>query len=90
MKLDTLKPSEHLAFFVNLHNLLMVDALIRYGSSPNLVGRVNFAKSMYIIGGSLECQLFLPKGIDFTLLEIEHAIIRGNNFPSAFVGNLFG
>lgn len=57
--------AEKLAFFLNLHNLLTVHAIVSQGFPP-FIKRYNFSKkAIYNIGGYF-----------FSLMDIEHAVLR--------------
>ncbi len=67
--LSSIKTREgHLAFWINIYNLLVIHSVIEMGIRDS-VTEVNgfFARSLYRIGG-----------FDFSLDDIEHGILRGN------------
>eukprot|EP01114_Cavostelium_apophysatum_P013099 TRINITY_DN3099_c0_g1_i1.p1 TRINITY_DN3099_c0_g1~~TRINITY_DN3099_c0_g1_i1.p1 ORF type:complete len:666 (+),score=145.51 TRINITY_DN3099_c0_g1_i1:24-2021(+) len=59
------------------HNLLMIDTLISHGSSPGVVGRTNFTKTA----------IYNVANLTFSVIELEHAIIRGSSI-SGIVASL--
>jgi len=67
LDLNLLKTTDEMkAFFINLYNLLTMHALISCGGTSAL-GRPSFSKkSVYVVGG-----------FTFSLLELEHCVIRG-------------
>jgi len=77
LDLNLLKtPDELKAFFINLYNILTMHALIVCGGT-SVLGRPSFSKkSVYNVGGLV-----------FSLLEIEHCVIRGNSaYPHSLLG----
>lgn len=77
VQLDSLTPDDRIAFFVNIYNALCLHAHAEYSESGLLkyiFGRlVFFRRPSYRIAG-----------LDFTLDDIEHGILRGNKRPPLF------
>ena len=70
-KLTSLRSrEERLAFWINLYNSLIVDAVISFGIEKTMweAGRGFFRKAAYNIGG-----------LRYSADDIEHGILRGNN-----------
>ncbi len=68
MSIDTIQNEEIVPFLLNLHNLLILHAIVLFGVHP-LQSRLKefIKKAIYSIGG-----------IHFPLLEIEHQLLRGS------------
>jgi hypothetical protein len=72
--LDT--PHEQMAFWINLYNTLVIDAVIQFeveeSVTENLLGIISFfQRAAYTVGG-----------LRFSLTDIEHGVLRGNRgFP---------
>ena len=75
--------NEQLAFWINLYNLLTIDAVISFGISKSVTegwfGMIRFfRRAAYNIGGKR-----------FSLDDIEHGILRGNKGHAYFPGPHF-
>jgi hypothetical protein len=79
LDINEIPNEEKTALFINLHNLLLVHAIISNGY-PSFVKRLNFGKkNVYNIGG-----------FNISILELEHAIIRGFSWSGfSLFGTLF-
>mmetsp|Transcript_4884 Transcript_4884/g.21053 ORF Transcript_4884/g.21053 Transcript_4884/m.21053 type:complete len:558 (-) Transcript_4884:247-1920(-) len=71
VEISSLDSEERLAFFVNIYNALCLHGHVLYGAPTNFLKRMSFFRGMaYRIGG-----------LDYTLDDIEHGILRGNKRP---------
>lgn len=69
MEVEFSSEAEKLAFFINLHNLLTIHALLLTAESNQKAYKAA-NKTIYNIGG-----------FNLSLLEIEHAILRAKSPP---------
>lgn len=71
VQLVALNHDERMCFFVNLYNILCLHAHVTQGPPNNVLRRYTFFRAMsYRVGG-----------LDMTLDDIEHGILRGNKRP---------
>ncbi|EKX36032.1 hypothetical protein GUITHDRAFT_155342 [Guillardia theta CCMP2712] len=62
---------ERVAFFINVYNCLVIDAIISLGEPKDLLSRLRmYAEAAYNIGGA-----------NFSLNDIENGVLRGNQSP---------
>ncbi|EKX36035.1 hypothetical protein GUITHDRAFT_165845, partial [Guillardia theta CCMP2712] len=62
---------ERVAFFINVYNCLVIDAIISLGKPKDLLSRLRmYAEAAYNIGGAT-----------FSLNDIENGVLRGNQSP---------
>jgi len=62
---------DRVAFFINVYNCLVIDAIISLGQPKDLMSRLRmYAEAAYNIGGST-----------FSLNDIENGVLRGNQSP---------
>mmetsp|Transcript_11124 Transcript_11124/g.34105 ORF Transcript_11124/g.34105 Transcript_11124/m.34105 type:complete len:558 (+) Transcript_11124:241-1914(+) len=67
----SLDSEERLAFFINVYNTLCLHGHVVFGAPTNFLKRMSFFRGMaYRLGG-----------LDYTLDDIEHGILRGNKRP---------
>lgn len=68
-------PDESLAVFVNLYNTLCLHGYVVHGPPSNFYRRLIFFRSLS----------YRIAGLDMTLDDIEHGILRGNKRPPVFM-----
>lgn len=69
--IQSLTTDERLAFFINIYNALCLHGHVVFGAPTNFLKRISFFRGMaYRLGG-----------LDYTLDDIEHGILRGNKRP---------
>lgn len=66
-----LNQDERIALFVNIYNTLVLHAYVVYGAPNNLLRRYTFFRALR----------YRVAGLDLTLDDIEHGILRGNKRP---------
>lgn len=71
VQLVALNQDEHIAFFVNCYNLLCLHGYVTHGPPTNFVRRYIFFRGLS----------YRIAGLDMTLDDIEHGILRGNKKP---------
>lgn len=71
VQLVALNQDEHIAFFVNCYNLLCLHAHVTHGPPNSLIRRWTFFRGLS----------YRIAGLDMTLDDIEHGILRGNKRP---------
>lgn len=71
VQLVALNHDERIAFFVNCYNLLCLHAHVTHGPPNNLIRRWTFFRGLS----------YRIAGLDMTLDDIEHGILRGNKRP---------
>lgn len=68
VQLVALNQDERIAFFVNCYNLLCLHGYVSHGQPNNMLRRYNFFRGLS----------YRIAGLDMTLDDIEHGILRGN------------
>lgn len=71
VQLVALNQDERIAFFVNIYNLLCLHAYVVYGTPNSVLRRYTFFRGLS----------YRVAGLDLTLDDIEHGILRGNKRP---------
>ncbi|CDF33789.1 unnamed protein product [Chondrus crispus] len=71
VQLVALNQEERIAFFVNCYNLLCLHGYVSHGPPTNFVRRYMFFRGLS----------YRIAGLDMTLDDIEHGILRGNKKP---------
>lgn len=76
VSLDSISENEKMAFFINIYNALTIHGLVELSDLPQSVLKVNqfWTSTGYNIGG-----------LDYSLDDIEHGILRGNRSHPASV-----
>lgn len=71
VQIVTLNHDERIAFFVNIYNTLCLHAYVVHGPPDSVLKRYTFFRALsYRVGG-----------LDLTLDDVEHGILRGNKRP---------